>query len=166
MPNRVCPRHQGEHPCSCGMGNLYRFVEPVLLYLLREQGPCHGYDLHQQVARHALTDAKIERAVLYRTLRSLESHGHVESVWNTKDAGPPRRVYSITASGNIHLQEWVVVLEQLSRSMSGFVRKTRRGVNKRAIAAPVSPTLSLGASVKGGASSSGRKPPRLPKSGT
>jgi DNA-binding PadR family transcriptional regulator len=113
------------------MGNLYRFVEPVLLYLLRQQGPSHGYDLHQQVAAHALTDAEIERAVLYRTLRNLESHGHVESVWNTEDAGPPRRVYRITSSGDAHLEEWAVVLEQLARSMSSFVRKARRGATKR-----------------------------------
>jgi len=38
------------------MGNLYRFVEPVLLYLLHERGCAHGYELGK-----ALQDEIIER---------------------------------------------------------------------------------------------------------
>ncbi|MCW5963231.1 MAG: helix-turn-helix transcriptional regulator [Bryobacterales bacterium] len=126
MPNKVCPHHQGDHPCTCGMGNLYRFVEPVLLLMLRERGPSHGYDLHQAIGEHALTDAAIERAVLYRTLRTLESHGHVVSDWHTEDTGPPKRIYQLTASGEAHLLEWATVLRQLSQSMARFVRKAHQ----------------------------------------
>ena len=126
MPNKVCPRHKGEHPCTCGMGNLYRFVEPVVLLMLRQGGPSHGYDLHQAVSRHALTDADIDRAALYRTLRTLEANGHVVSAWNTDEPGPPRRVYHLTDSGQAHLTEWADVLSLLSQSMAKFVRKARK----------------------------------------
>src|SRR5579864_8648576 len=29
VQRRICARHGVDYPCSCGMGNLYRFVEPV-----------------------------------------------------------------------------------------------------------------------------------------
>ena len=56
------------------MGNLYRFVEPVLLYLLKKKGRSYGYELAVELREHALTDASIEAAALYsRTTVSLPS---------------------------------------------------------------------------------------------
>jgi DNA-binding PadR family transcriptional regulator len=59
------------------MGNLYRFVEPVVLLLLKKKGRSYGYDLSGDLQGRALTDAEIERAALYRTLRQLEMNGNV-----------------------------------------------------------------------------------------
>ena len=120
-----CPRHPGPHPCTCGMGNLYRFVEPVILLLLKEKGEAHGYELAGSVAEHALTDAQIETAALYRTLRTLESNGHVESRWDVSGSGPARRLYRLSDSGLEHLRDWIVILEQMSKSMTAFVRVAR-----------------------------------------
>lgn len=103
------------------MGNLYRFVEPVVLYLLKAGGGTHGYELAKALEEHALTDSVIEPGALYRTLRRLEENGHVTSTWDTGSAGPARRVYELTPSGDEHLREWVVVLRNLSVSMSRFV---------------------------------------------
>ena len=81
MPRKICVRHGKEYPCSCGMGNLYRFVEPVVLLLLRAKGRSCGYDLCSELQEHALTDAEIDKAALYRTLRQLEANGNVKSIW-------------------------------------------------------------------------------------
>ncbi len=126
MPRRLCPRHRGEHPCTCAMGNLSRFVEPVVLLLLREKGCSYGYDLSGELPEYALTDAHIERAALYRTLRQLEVNGHVRSEWDTENSGPARRVYRLTTKGEQHLEEWITVLSQVSNSMARFVRLARR----------------------------------------
>lgn len=107
------------------MGNLYRFVEPVLLLLLKANGPSYGYDLSSELQGHALTDAEIERAALYRTLRKLEMNGNVVSEWQTDRGGPARRVYKLTANGEKHLQEWAEVLSHVSKSMARFVRHAR-----------------------------------------
>ncbi len=107
------------------MGNLYRFVEPVVLYALRIRGETHGYDLAGAVSQHALTDAEIERASLYRALKQLESNGYVTSRWETDDGGPARRLYRLTPEGESHLQEWVVVLDHMSQSMARFVSNAR-----------------------------------------
>jgi DNA-binding PadR family transcriptional regulator len=74
------------------MGNLYRFVEPVTLYLLKVRGRIHGYDLTGALNDNALTDSRIEPAALYRTLRRLEESGMVVSAWDVSGCGPARRI--------------------------------------------------------------------------
>lgn len=125
MPRRTCPRHGNGHPCTCAMGNLYRFVEPVLLFLLKRKGRAYGYELANDLRAYALTDAEIEVAALYRTLRQLEVNGCVTSEWDVEGSGPARRVYVLTARGEEHLQEWVTVLDHMSRSMKRFIREAR-----------------------------------------
>ena len=125
MPKRTCPRHGNQHPCTCAMGNLYRFVEPVLLFLLQRKGRAHGYELAADVRRYALTDAEIEVSALYRTLRQLEQNDCVTSEWDVEGSGPARRNYELTLRGREHLQEWLTVLAHMSQSMSRFVREAR-----------------------------------------
>jgi DNA-binding PadR family transcriptional regulator len=107
------------------MGNLYRFVEPVLLLLLKGRSRSHGYELAGELRRHALTDAGIEAAALYRTLRALEANGCVTSEWDVEGSGPARRLYRLTAQGEEHLTEWVAILERMSVSMKRFVQEAQ-----------------------------------------
>jgi PadR family transcriptional regulator PadR len=107
------------------MGNLYRFVEPIVLLLLKKKRRSYGYDLAADLNEYVLTDAEIERGALYRALRQLELNGNLKSEWQTAKGGPARRVYRLTAKGERHLEEWATVLEHVSRSMTRFVRETR-----------------------------------------
>ena len=125
MPRRVCQRHGRDYPCTCAMGNLYRFVEPVVLLLLKNKGCSYGYDLSGELQQHALMDAEIERAALYRTLRQLEKNRNVVSEWDVDKSGPARRVYRLTPNGEKHLEEWAAVLDHVSKSMARFVREVR-----------------------------------------
>ena len=119
--NQKCPRH--DYPCTCAMGHLYRFVEPVLLLVLKEKGRSYGYDLLGSLAEHAFTDGEIEKAVLYRTLRRLEENGYIKSDWDMGEPGPARRVYTLTREGEKHLKEWAQVLAKVAGSMNRFVRR-------------------------------------------
>ena len=112
------------------MGNLYRFVEPVVLLLLKKKGHSYGYDLSADLQEHALTDAEIERGALYRTLRRLEMNCNVKSEWETDNWGPARRVYKLTRRGERHLEEWATVLEHVSKSMARFVKDTRESLHQ------------------------------------
>jgi len=116
-----CPRH--DYPCTCAMGHLYRFIEPVLLLIIREKGRSYGYDLLGSLAEHAFTDGEIEKAVLYRTLRRLEKNGYITSDWDTEEPGPARRVYTLTKEGHGHLREWGQVLSKVAGSMTRFVQR-------------------------------------------
>ena len=107
------------------MGNLYRFVEPVLLFLLKRKGRCHGYELARELRKYALTDSQIEIAALYRTLRQLEQNGCVQSEWQIEGSGPARRSYVLTARGAEHLAEWIAVLDNMCKSMKRFVQEAQ-----------------------------------------
>ena len=119
----VCARHKGEVPCTCAMGHLYRFIEPVLLLMIRERGQTYGYNLSNELGKYAFTDAEIERAALYRTLKILETNGFVVSEWDVEGSGPARKQYSLTKEGEQHLRQWAQVLNKVGKSMSHFVRK-------------------------------------------
>ena len=125
MASRSCPRHQGGHPCTCAMGNLYRFVEPVILLLLKKKGKSYGYELANELRQYALTDAEVELAALYKTLRQLEKNECVSSSWDVEGSGPARHVYGLTARGKEHLDEWVIVLDNISKAMARFVRNAQ-----------------------------------------
>jgi DNA-binding PadR family transcriptional regulator len=117
------------------MGNLYRFVEPVLSFLLKKKGRSYGYELAAELQKHALTDASIEAAALYKTLRQLEENDSVTSEWDVSGHGPAKRVYRLTPHGEVHLAEWITVLENLARSMTRFVGRA----GKEILGEPVKP---------------------------
>ncbi len=107
------------------MGNLYRFVEPIVLLLLKLNDRSTGYDLTARLQQHALTDSAIEKGAVYRVLRQLEKNGNVKSEWETGRAGPARRLYRLTPAGERHLDEWAAVLDHLSKSMKQFARDAK-----------------------------------------
>jgi DNA-binding PadR family transcriptional regulator len=108
------------------MGNVSRFIEPVVLRILKEKKKSYGYEIAECLSQYALTDATIEGAALYRTLRTLEANGHVSSTWDAGD-GPARRNYSLTRSGHMHLREWAYLLEGLGKAMIEFAKETKQG---------------------------------------
>ncbi len=123
---RCCRRPGLGRPCTCTMGNVSRFIEPVVLRILRDKKGSYGYEIAESLAQYALTDATIEGAALYRTLRTLEANGYVSSSWAAGD-GPARRNYSLTPLGEEHLREWARLFETLGAAMIEFARETGAG---------------------------------------
>ena len=113
------------------MGNLYRFVEPVLLLMLKQKGRSYGYQLGSELPKYALTDSEIESAALYKTLRQLEDNDCVTSEWDGQGNGPAKRMYSLTPRGEEHLEEWVTILAHMSQSMRRFVRQAGASASKK-----------------------------------
>lgn len=72
MPSVESCRHKHLYPYACAIGHLSRFVGPVVLLLLKEKTRSYEYDLLSDLSEYAFTDAEIERAALYRTLRRLQ----------------------------------------------------------------------------------------------
>jgi PadR family transcriptional regulator, regulatory protein PadR len=107
--------------------------------LLQKKGRSYGYELAAELREHALTDASIEAAALYKTLRQLEQNDCVTSEWDVTGKGPAKRVYCLTPHGEDHLVEWITVLDHVARSMTRFVR--RAGKQSRDEAQHVPPTL-------------------------
>jgi PadR family transcriptional regulator PadR len=117
------------------MGNVSRFIEPVVLRILKEKKRSYGYEIAECLPQYALTDATIEGAALYRTLRTLEANGYVSSTWEPGE-GPARRNYSLTRLGHVHLREWTFLLEGLGEAMIEFARETDQQFSVTSAAAP------------------------------
>ena len=125
LPQGCCKRTEPELGRCCVRSSQPRFVEPVVLYLLKARPGTHGYELLGLLGDHALTDADIDSAALYRTLRQLEAERLVNSEWDTSNSGPPRRTYTLTSDGEARLAWWLMQLEQLRDAISGFVANAR-----------------------------------------
>ena len=95
------------------------WLVPVLLLMLREWSS-YGYQLMEKMAEFGLTT--MNAGTFYRTLRQMEKDGMVKSSWDTSEAGPARRIYSITEAGETYLKFWADSLDQYQRIMNNFFR--------------------------------------------
>jgi len=95
------------------------WLVPVVLLMLREWSS-YGYELMEKMAAFGL--ATMNAGTFYRTLRQMEKDGMVSSSWNTSEAGPARRMYSITAAGEAYLKFWADSLDQYQKMMDNFFR--------------------------------------------
>jgi DNA-binding PadR family transcriptional regulator len=62
-----------------------------------------------------------DSSVVYRYLREMEERGFVDSAWDTEGAGPPRRVYQLTAQGHEYLAWWITGLRETREVVDRFL---------------------------------------------
>ena len=105
--------HKGR-PCG---HHMRRFMEICLLELLRA-GTAHGYALAERLGGFGFAPDELKYSTLYRTLRSMEQSGWVESFWESGGQGPKKRVYSLTQQGHAALDEWILILRQRKQRIS------------------------------------------------
>ena len=95
------------------------WLVPVVLLMLR-QWSSYGYEIMEKMAAFGLT--AMNAGTFYRTLRQMEKDGMVSSNWDTSEAGPARRVYSITEAGEAYLKFWAESLDQYQKMMDNFLQ--------------------------------------------
>jgi PadR family transcriptional regulator, regulatory protein PadR len=93
------------------------WLVPVILLSLREWNS-YGYELMARASTFGFE--AMNTGTFYRTLRRMEKGGVVESSWDLSGDGPARRMYTITGSGNAHLEIWVKSLERYQHSVDAF----------------------------------------------
>ena len=93
------------------------WLVPVILLLLK-QWNSYGYELMEKMSAFGVE--AINPGAFYRTLRQMEKDGVVSSSWSTSEAGPARRMYSITEAGEAYLKFWAESLDQYQKIMSRF----------------------------------------------
>ena len=92
------------------------FVPYILLAVSLQRA--HGYLIEDYLKR--LGFLSVEMSTLYRTLRQLERDGLLLSTWEAGDAGPARRVYSLTDAGAAWLDRWAATLGVYQNMISRF----------------------------------------------
>ena len=108
--------------CECPSGKMTRFVEPCLLFFL-SQKPSHGYELMEQLNNFGFQKAKPDPAMVYRTLRYLEKEKCVLSKWDTGEAGPAKRNYTITSQGLALLHAWADGIALRKQVLEKFLKQ-------------------------------------------
>jgi DNA-binding PadR family transcriptional regulator len=104
-------------------------IRPSLLLLMHE-GPAHGYDLLDRLREFGVSE--IDPSIIYRILREMEDDGLITSVWEEKETqGPPRRVYSLTQSGNEALHSYLVDLKLTRERIDHLVQQYEQHISKK-----------------------------------
>lgn len=98
------------------------------LLLLMRDGSSYGYELRRELASR---DIEIDRAVMYRGLREMESVGLIVSSWTESESGPRRRVYRITQRGRDELERIVAELRITRNAHEAFLRAYAEARGKR-----------------------------------
>lgn len=116
----VIIKAEGDSCCSPEPGSRIRgFIQPWILLLLSEK-PSHGYELLERLHQDS-TEPPADTALLYRTLRQMESDGVVSSEWETGGNGPARRLYKMTSEGVSCLHGWASNLRQTRERLDEFM---------------------------------------------
>ena len=103
--------------CACSGKTLSHFVRPMILALLAGK-PVHGYDLLRQLGALNLFSAPPPDASgVYKTLKAMTAEGLIAGDWDTADAGPARRPFTITGKGRKCLLRWAETLELYQRQV-------------------------------------------------
>jgi len=89
--------HHGPHPER-------GYVQFLLLLLLNEK-PMHGYQLAEELqTRKYVRKGRFKTGSLYTILNRMENKEILTSTHEKSKSGRPRRVYSITEDGKLHLK--------------------------------------------------------------
>ena len=98
------------------------------LLLLVRDGVAHGYDLRRRFEAQGLA---VDPGAMYRLLRAFERDGWVRSRWITSHTGPRRRVYSLTPTGRLILDEVAAQIRDSRASQDAFLRAHDQRSRKR-----------------------------------
>jgi PadR family transcriptional regulator PadR len=79
-------------------------VEPLLLFIIGEFVPIHGYEIARELERRSQGYFTLTASTLYSALRRLERRGLVSSTWQ-QISRQRRRCYELTEKGRQILAE-------------------------------------------------------------
>lgn len=114
---------KGHTSCHCQpSGKVERFIQPTLLLSLLQK-PSYGYELLERLSSFRFYSGSPDTGAVYRHLRRLENDGHVESRWESGEAGPNKRTYSITPHGIAMLHAWANELQERKAAIEDFLLK-------------------------------------------
>lgn len=114
--------------CPCMGVNLDKLIQPATLTLLAA-APLHGYVIVQKLQDISILQGKKpDPSGVYRGLKAMEQRNLVTADWDLSEAGPAKRLYTITDKGVDCLQHWLLTLECYHQSLGNFLVLMRHRV--------------------------------------
>lgn len=93
---------------------------PAFILLTIALEPNHGLGILNKM-NELVPQNRLDTAVIYRVLKTMESDGDIESQWQESDMGPKKKVYNITDKGMITLNEFCKDIEKTIGHLNTFV---------------------------------------------
>ena len=84
----------------------------------------YGYELANKLEEAGY--GGYNSGTLYRTLRQMEKTGLISSMWDTSSDGPARRVYSLTKTGSLFLNNWFTLLDLHKATLKSFMKMAEK----------------------------------------
>lgn len=90
----------------------------------------YGYELAKRLEESGVHG--YNTGSLYRTLRQMEKHGLISSLWDTSESGPAKRMYTMTSGGTLFLRNWLKLVDMHKSMLEQFldVEGPRAGQSK------------------------------------
>ncbi|MHB1654541.1 MAG: PadR family transcriptional regulator [Desulfitobacteriaceae bacterium] len=93
---------------------------PAFLLLFLTDAPSYGALLLTRLQTE-LPDCLSDSAIVYRSLQEMEKNGLVETNWETRETGQPRKWYTITPKGMLALKEYAQDIRQRHANFEFFL---------------------------------------------
>jgi PadR family transcriptional regulator PadR len=106
--------------CACEERRVPRLLQPFILMTLKGK-ESYGYELIERINGFGFHSSPPDVGAIYRQLRSMESEGLVKSKWDTRGAGPAKRIYRITPQGEEIMHGWAITLQKRKVSLEQFL---------------------------------------------
>ena len=107
--------------CGCSEQKVPRLFQPFILLTLKGKDS-YGYELIEKISEFRFHDSPPDVGAIYRNLRNMEKEGWVKSKWNTKGAGPAKRIYRITSQVEEILHGWAITLRKRREALDQFIK--------------------------------------------
>lgn len=114
--------NSNQNACGCSEQRAPRLLQPFILLALKEKDS-YGYELIEKITEFRFHNSPPDVGAIYRNLRNMEKEGWVKSKWDTKGAGPAKRIYRITPQGEEILHGWAITLRNRKESLEQFLRR-------------------------------------------
>lgn len=98
-------------------------IRTAWLLLLLSSSCSYGYQLRRELGRRGLS---LDTALMYRSLREMESSALITSRWIRSGEGPRRRMYDITAAGEAELSRAAASVREARDEYDAFLASYAR----------------------------------------
>ena len=109
--------------CACRGGNLDRFIQPIILMILKEE-PSTGYRILKQMEQFSMFgDSRPDATGVYRYLRLMEERELLEQFEEREGENKYKKKYRITENGKECLENWKGTLTAYAKAIEELVER-------------------------------------------
>lgn len=95
---------------------------PAFILLFLSEKPYYGFEILKEF-ENKMPENRMDSALIYRTLKTLEDNGSVTFEWDTSESGAAKKIYSITDIGLKNLAQFKDDIVKSKSNLEFFLKK-------------------------------------------